>query len=265
MAATPGIPLSFDRYCAEIVDQADLLRSTVKGTDPAAPVPSCPGWDLGQLIRHVNGAHRWVATIVGTRAAEPVSDELVNEMPKLTGEDPAALDALLAEGATRLSETLRDAGPDVAVWTVAPGGTPVFWARRMTHETALHRADAALAAGREYVLDADVARDALDEWMGFHAVEEIAEDQPGVPSLLGPGRTLHFHATDADAEWFVDLTGKAPVWRAAHEKAAVAVRGTVTDLVLFLYGRPAVAGGVETLGDRQLLDVWLERTRFWLQ
>ncbi|MEF3112612.1 maleylpyruvate isomerase family mycothiol-dependent enzyme [Streptomyces chrestomyceticus] len=265
MAATTGTPLSYDRYCAEIVHQADQLRSTVKNTDPAATVPTCPGWNLGQLIRHVNGAHRWVETIVGTRSTEPVSDELVNETPKLAGEDPAELGALLAEGAARLSDTLRAAGPDVPVWTVAPGGTPVFWARRMTHETALHRADATLAAGREYVLDADVARDALDEWMGFHAVEEIAEEQPGAPVLLGPGRTLHFHATDTEAEWFVDLTGEAPVWRPTHEKAAVAVRGTVTDLVLFLYGRPAVAGGVETIGDRELLEVWLERTRFWLR
>lgn len=265
MSATTGTPLSYDRYCAEIVHQADLLRSAVKGVDPAATVPSCPGWNLGQLIRHLNGAHRWVDTIVRTRAAEPVSDELVNDAPRLTGEDPAELDARLAEGAARLSEALRAAGPDTPVWTVAPGGTPVFWARRMTHETALHRADAVLAAGGTYALDEEIARDALDEWMGFHEVEEIAEDQPGAPALLGPGRTLHFHATDATAEWFVDLTGKAPVWRHAHEKAAVAVRGTLTDLVLFLYGRPAVAGGVETLGDRRLLDIWLERTRFWLR
>jgi hypothetical protein len=36
--------LRHDRYCAEIVAQAELLRSHVKGADLDTPVPSCPGW-----------------------------------------------------------------------------------------------------------------------------------------------------------------------------------------------------------------------------
>jgi hypothetical protein len=83
--------------------------------------------------------------------------------------------------------------------------------------------------------------------------------------LLGPGRTLHFHATDtppeAAAEWVVDLTGEVITWRRAHEKAAVAARGPLTDLLLVLYRRrPAAA--VEVLGDAGLLDLWLDRAKF---
>jgi hypothetical protein len=43
----------------------------------------------------------------------------------------------------------------------------------------------------------------------------------------------------------------------------VSVRGPVTDLLLFLYARPAP--GVETRGDSEFLDLWLRRTRFWLE
>ncbi len=50
------------------------------------------------------------------------------------------------------------------------------------------------------------------------------EIHPEVRELLGPGRTLHFHATDtppeATAEWVIDLTGEAVAWRRARiEKA----------------------------------------------
>jgi hypothetical protein len=84
--------------------------------------------------------------------------------------------------------------------------------------------------------------------------------------LLGPGRALHFHATDTTpeaAEWLLDLTGDTIVWRRAHEKAAVAVRGPLIDLLLIVYKRrPARGDGIEILGDAQLLDFWLERVSF---
>ncbi|HEY2286161.1 MAG TPA: hypothetical protein VGH88_10510, partial [Streptosporangiaceae bacterium] len=85
--------------------------------------------------------------------------------------------------------------------------------------------------------------------------------------LLGPGRTLHFHATDtppeAAAEWVVDLTGDVITWRRAHEKAAVAVRGPLTELLLVIYKRRPVRGpGIDIIGDERLLDFWLERVSF---
>ena len=84
--------------------------------------------------------------------------------------------------------------------------------------------------------------------------------------MLGPGRTIHLHATDADmdtsAEWLVDLTGDTIAWRRVHEKAAVAVRGPLTELLLLVYGRRPAAEDLEILGDRDLFDFWLARTSF---
>ncbi|MGH3980285.1 MAG: maleylpyruvate isomerase N-terminal domain-containing protein, partial [Pseudonocardiaceae bacterium] len=191
---------SYDRYCAEIVAQTDLLRSSIEGADLTAPVPSCPGWNLGQLLRHLGGGHRWVETIVRTRATQPPSDDHFRDLSGYTDEDPAVLDAWLAEGAAQLADTLRAAGPDAEVWTPVPGETTRFLARRFAHETLIHRADATLAVGAEFTVDEEVALDALDEWMELGSLPQIFEVHPEKRELLGPGRTLHFHATDTAPE-----------------------------------------------------------------
>ncbi|MFI9048099.1 maleylpyruvate isomerase family mycothiol-dependent enzyme [Streptomyces sp. NPDC053427] len=267
----PSPSMSYERHCAEIVAQTALLRSHLKGADLTAPVSGCPDWTLGQLLRHLGGAHRWAETVVRTRATQLVPDDQVNDVSGFHDEDPAALGAWLAEGAGQLADALRAAGPDAAVWTVVPGGTPVFWARRMTHETVVHRADVAFAVGAEFGVDEAVAVDALDEWMAFGALPQVLEATSKIRDLLGrPSSTLHFHATDASsqatAEWLIDLTGDAPTWRRAHEKATVAVRGPLADLLLLVYGRRRPHGdGIEILGDARLLDVWLDGVSFWLK
>ena len=109
--------------------------------------------------------------------------------------------------------------------------------------------------------------DAVDEWLELGSLPMHFEVHPRMRELLGPGRTLHFHATDTEpqaaAEWLIDLTGDAITWRRAHEKAAVAVRGPLTDLLLVIYKRrPPRGGGLEVFGDAALLDFWLERVSF---
>lgn len=262
------MPLSYDRRCTEIVTQTDLLRSAVRGADLSTPVPSCPGWTVGQLLRHVGGTQRWAEAVVRARAAGPVPEDdfQVREFSAYSSEEDAeALDGWLASGAPALAHTLRDAGEGTAIWTPVDGDGTTFYARRFTNETAMHRADATLALGARYLLDQDVALDAIDEWMELGSLPMHFEVHPAMRELLGPGRTLHFHAADTApdvrAEWVVDLTGESITWRRAHEKCAVAVRAPLTDLLLLIYKRRPVQG-VEVLGDGDLLDFWLERVSF---
>ncbi|MCA6095211.1 maleylpyruvate isomerase N-terminal domain-containing protein [Streptomyces sp. SCA3-4] len=267
------VQLSYERYCTEIVAQTDLLRASVGGADPAAPVPTCPGWNLGRLLRHLGGAHRWAAEVVETRARGPVPDDLVNDVPERTDEDPGELDAYLAEGAGRLAEALRAAGPAARVWTPVPGqseASPLFWARRMTHETAVHRADATWAAGGEFAVAGELAVDALDEWMEFGTLPEVFEAAPGLRRLLGDGRRLHFRATDTagetDAQWLAGLSGERLAWSRGGGTAATVVRGPLTGLLLTVYGRGRHGSGrdVEVRGDTELFAVWQAGTGFWL-
>lgn len=258
--------LSFERCCDEIVAQSESLASCLEEADLATAVPPCPGWNLAQLVRHLGGAHRWTEETVRTRATGPLPDTRIREVPADPGVDPAVLGAWLVEGARELAKALREAGPDAEVWSPAPGGAP-FLARRMAHETVVHRADAALTVGAEYEVDEEIAVDTLDEWMELGAMPQFLEAFPEKRELLGPGRTLHFHATDtspgAEADWLIDLTGDAIVWRRSQEAAAVTVRGPLTGLLLVVYRRLAARdAGVQVVGDVRLFDFWLERVAF---
>ncbi|TCO44852.1 uncharacterized protein (TIGR03083 family) [Kribbella antiqua] len=181
-------------------------------------------------------------------------------------QDPADADGLqdwLTAGARELAKTLRAVGPDVPITMPIENPTTRFTARRMTHETAIHRADAVLALGLDYDLDAEAATDALDEWMELGTLPLHFEVHPWMRELLGPGRTLGFHATDVATTWTVDLTGDAIRWSRSDAPAAVAVRGPLVELLLTLYKRRAVDGDrIEVHGDRDLLDYYLERVSF---
>lgn len=283
----PTVPdvsnLSYDRHCAEIVTQARLLRSLIDGADLTAPVPSCPGWNVGQLVRHLGGGMSWAEEMVRTRAASPLPDDHFRDLSAYAHEDPAVVGPWLEANAERLAATLREAGPSAAMWTPLPGGTVGFFARRFAHETLVHRADAVLALGQEFTAEADVATDAVDEWMELGSLPEMFDFHPGRRELLGPGRTIRLRATDvpstahAEAEWIVDLTGDALAWRrpredAPEERAAVTVSGPLTGLLLLVYRRrpasapPSVPGAagehIEVTGDEKLLHFWLDRVGF---
>lgn len=261
-------PLRFEDYCSAIVGQTDALCADIEGADLTRPVPSCPGWNVGQVLRHLGGGQRWAADMVRTQASERLPDHHFRDLSAFATEDARVVGPWLAERAVELADALRTAGPDgpVDTWPI-PGGSVKFYARRFTHETAIHRADAVLALGLPFAIEQPIALDAIDEWMELGALPMHFEIHPSMRDLLGPGRTLHLHATDTPpevgAEWVVDLTGEALAWRRAHEKSAVAVRGPVTDLLLLIYRRrPVSSDAFEILGDRPLLEFWLDRVSF---
>ncbi|MBD0747395.1 maleylpyruvate isomerase family mycothiol-dependent enzyme [Streptomyces sp. CBMA152] len=256
-------PLDHDFYCSEILRQTDELRSHLSGADLSVTVPTCPDWTLRELAVHVSGAHRWVAEIVRSKTTS-APDQLSLDSKGPDSEEPAAMDAWLAQGAELCADALRAAGPDQAAWTWAGEATTGFWARRMTHETVVHRADAAFTVGVEYRLAPEVAVDTIDEWLEIITFIQAAKLAPQAAELRGPGRSIHLHATDVpDAEWLIELGEEGVSWRRGHEKATVALRGPLTDVMNVFYRRlPADSPKVEVLGDAGLLDFWLQRASF---
>jgi uncharacterized protein (TIGR03083 family) len=262
--------LAHERYCDEIALQVRQLRAVVtSGADLAATVPTCPDWTLEQLVRHTGGALRWVELLVRTRAQENIPDE---EIPLHGGpeaeEDADALDDWLAETGRMVVDTLREAGPDTGVWAWAGDLNSGFWARRMAHEITVHRADAALAAGLPYEVAPEVAADAIDEWLEILVWAQRVEGDKDAAELRSSGRrSIHLHATDdpagVNAEWIIELAEDGLAWHRGHEKATVALRGTLTDVLLAFYRRlPLDSEELEILGDRELLEFWLEKTSF---
>ncbi|MGW7089543.1 maleylpyruvate isomerase family mycothiol-dependent enzyme [Streptomyces sp. NPDC054871] len=259
--------LEYDRYCAEIAEQLGQLRSTLAGADLSATVPTCPEWTLGFLARHTGGAVRWAERLVGTRATGDMPEEEVPGIRGPEGDDLASLDAWLAETAELAGKTFPTARADTPVWTWAEPQNAGFWARRMTHETVIHRADAAIATGVTFEVAPEVAADAIDEWLEI--VQFVQRSEPGdsAAELRGAGRSIHLHATDAppglNAEWVIEFGEEGFSWRRGHEKATVALRGPLTEVLLAFYRRRPLDGGVvEVLGERELLDFWLARASF---
>jgi uncharacterized protein (TIGR03083 family) len=251
--------LSHDRFCDEVVAQTGLLRDVVAGADLSVTVPTTPDWTLARLLRHVGGNLRALELAVRSGEAVTEPERQVPDHAGPDGDDPAALDAWLAEAADRAAATLREGGPDLQaqIWVIRwPTGA---WVRRAAHDALVHRADAAGAVGAGFPVAPDLAADAIDEFLDL--LSNLAGDQGA-----GPTGTVHLHATDAgpdlDAEWLVELGPSGFSWRHGHEKASVAVRAPLADLLRVVTRRlPLDADGVEVLGDRAVLDTWLERLR----
>ncbi|MGO8882703.1 MAG: maleylpyruvate isomerase family mycothiol-dependent enzyme [Streptosporangiaceae bacterium] len=256
-------PLSGERYYAELQTRTAELAGLVHGADLTLLVPACPDWTLRQLATHVGRAHRWAAQIVSTRSAEFIPFRSVPDgrFP----DDPAQQPAWLTAGAARLAGAVRAAGGD-PVWALGATAPASFWARRMTHETLVHTADAQLAAGQRPALPADIAADAIDEWLCVISGPIYGRPDPRAQALP-QGRVLHVHTTDeapaGTGEWLVRHTAAGVSVEAAHGKGDVALTGPAADVLLVLTRRlPAGDPAVTVFGDTGLLARWLAETEF---
>ncbi|HEY7430294.1 MAG TPA: maleylpyruvate isomerase family mycothiol-dependent enzyme [Streptosporangiaceae bacterium] len=255
--------ISDDRLLAEVTSSTATVAQLISGADLTQRVPTCPDWTVRQLATHMGRAHRWAAAIVDTRSAEPIP---FREVPDgRLPDDPREQPGWLTDGAAKLAGAVQAAGSD-PVWThlgLHPAG---YWARRMAHETAVHRADAQLAFGQPPVIDADIASDGIDEWLGLLQLQPFQPTGEQASPLAG-GRVMHLHTTDdrdgTGGEWLLRGGPAGLTVEAGHGKGDVAVRGPASALMLILVRRlPPDTPGVEVIGDRGLLDAWLAATPF---
>jgi uncharacterized protein (TIGR03083 family) len=237
-----------DVYLAAIRDNADLLVHAAETAGLDARVPTCPDWDVAELLAHIGRVHRWAASNT-TRSPDAEFARPDVEIP-----EPAARAAWVRAGAAELVAALERPASDPA-WTWLPPNTVGFWQRRQAHETAMHRVDAESAAGAPRPIDAALAADGIDELL------EILGNNPVRPPPTGSGETLHFHCTDVDGEWFVRLSPDGLDVERIHAKGDVAARGSASDLLCWLQGRGSV-DRLEVLGDAALLDRWREVATF---
>ena len=187
--------LDFDRCCAEIGTQAGLLAGAVDGADLGTPVPSCPGWNVAQLLRHLGGGLRWAEEIVRTRATGPLPDA---HFRQVSADPDPTLGGWVATGAEQLAATLRRGrtgrGPLVA------GGRRVELLRpplRVRDADAPGRRHA--GPRRRLHRGPGGGRGRPGRVDGAGSLPEMLDFHPAQRELLGPGRTVHLHATDRPA------------------------------------------------------------------
>ncbi|MGH9245795.1 MAG: maleylpyruvate isomerase family mycothiol-dependent enzyme [Acidimicrobiales bacterium] len=253
----PSASWDYPRYCDALGQEIARLADAVRGADPASPVPTCPGWTLDDLVKHVGGVHRWAGHMVRDGARERLSRRHV-ELGLIEGQAPDA-DWIIA-GGELLLDWLRAADADAPVWVWGADPHVRFWARRMLHETTVHRADAELAANHQPTIDPAVATDGIDEFLDN--LPGAAYFAPRVTELHGDGQTLAWRTTDTDDRWVITLEPDRFRWQRAGADSDVTVEASAADLVLLTYGRRSIDdhGRFTVTGDSELLAWWQERS-----
>jgi uncharacterized protein (TIGR03083 family) len=252
-------PWSPERYTAALESEVSRFLATVSTADPTIDVPTCPGWTMGKLTKHVGLLYRWVDHLV----THQVQDEFwPNQLGAITPRDGVL--EWTSASATQMLTTLRAADPEAPLWSWGEDQHVRFWTRRMLFETVIHRADAELALGETKPdVDTTTALDGIDEFLT--SVAHASWVTANLKDLAGHGEIIHLHATDApDAsagEWLITLEGDGYRWTHGHAKGAVAVRAPAADLLLMTYGRiPPTGDAFEVFGDTALLDRWLTKS-----
>lgn len=219
------------------------LLSTVDPTSLQLVAPSCPAWTGAELVRHLGSTHRWANSWL--TAEDPSEFPAFPDQPTETG--PQLIDWLIT-GANELHESLSNDDPERTCGSFLGPTTVAWWIRRQTIETAIHRWDLELISANPTAFTADLAGDAIEEWCAL----QVARGWDPGPDPVG---TVHLHGTDAAGEWLFDIDGGL-TWTRGHQKGDVAVRGTVSDLLLMLWKRVPPAD-VDVVGRPELLDRFL--------
>lgn len=179
--------------------EADRFGAVVDGTDPAAPVPTCPGWTVRDLLEHLTKVHAFWAAVIGDRLSGSAVGEFERKRPALP-EDLVQLQNLRGEATCELVNALNGRDPSEPAWSwFAPDQTVGFTWRMQTHETIMHRVDAELAAGLPISpIDPEVAADGIS-----HVVNVMWAWTPAdvVRTVTG---TVEIRATDLDCSWLVN-------------------------------------------------------------
>jgi uncharacterized protein (TIGR03083 family) len=226
------------------LDDDALALSKVLGGLLTVPVPSTPGWTIGDLGYHVGGIHRFWEYVVRTGAT---TNEGAPVFERPADDD---LSAWFLEGAAELRRTLADAPLERKVWSWSQHDDVAFVIRRMAQETAMHRWDGENAVGDARAIEpAELAIDGVDEFFDT----QIAED------FLGPGgESIALVASDAPARWLATVADGSVTCVRAEGRADATVRAPASDLLLMLWRRIGPFD-LDVTGDRVALARFLGR------
>jgi uncharacterized protein (TIGR03083 family) len=216
------------------------------------PVPTCPGWDLADLVIHAGTSWGWVADVVITG----------RQVDRSKGPEERTEPALLGwarKQGDRLLEACNAADPDSDCWTIGPPRSRRFWFRRQALEVTLHAYDAQTASGSTTPFDPEVAADGVDEFLTVMIPSWLTRNPH-----VWDGQTVHLHQTDGEGEWLVRLgpNGAIEVER-SHGTGDVALHGPVTALWLWCWNRASITEhDLEVFGDTDVAARWKSTISF---
>ncbi len=251
--------MEIGQHITAIGQEAKLLAEAAERGGLDAEVPTCPGWDMRELVRHLGMIHLWAAGHVAELQDDSWGDDLA-EFTKFWPElgifwpDDEKLVSWYLETNANLLRTLESAPSDVEAWTFLPAPSPLaMWARRQAHETAVHRFDAENAAGIASSFDPVLAADGIDELLaGF------APRKPEFP--VDKEYTVLVHATDTGDRWQVTLAPTGITTTRDDGEGDLVLAGDAADLYLVLWNR-GEQSSITITGDREVLAKWRNDVR----
>ncbi|HSF99155.1 MAG TPA: maleylpyruvate isomerase family mycothiol-dependent enzyme [Ornithinibacter sp.] len=249
-------PPTVGEYLRAVTLAVEVLASSARDAGLEAPVPTCPGWTVRDLLAHQGMVHRWATAIV--RGADPVTVETAAiEASGLADPDPVTW---LEAGATDLVDALTGAPDDLDALVFLREAPPArrFWARRQCHETTVHALDGLSARlGRHLT-----ARDAswVSEKLAVDGIDELLVGfwQRRTKGLRSQSPYTAAVSADTGDVWLLEVGPRGTVTRHLQARDGIPsqvrwLHGGAPDLYLALWNR----GG--TVGDPTgLLPAWRE-------
>jgi uncharacterized protein (TIGR03083 family) len=230
-------------YAKYLAGDSARLRE-VATRDLRVEVPSCPGWTVTDLVRHVAEVYLHKTECMRLNARPE------DWPPDLSGEETLALfdrayAALASEFAAR--------SPESPSWTwYEPEQNAGFWLRRMAQETVIHRVDAELAAGEQVrPVPEDLAVDGIDEVLERFLAYGSRVWREDFGNLLDDLDGRSARVATGDRSWLVQLTKDGVSVSGAGDSAA-SVSAAPQPLLLWLWRR-AGDEAVAVEGDRALV------------
>jgi uncharacterized protein (TIGR03083 family) len=211
-------------HLALLHDELAAFQSCLDG-DLSAPVEHCGDWTLRDLAEHLGQENLWAVTAVVERHGDYQPEPA-----------PAETGPWFASTARALTSTLA-VDPGTEAWTFFEPHTVGFWRRRRCLETLVHRWDAERALGRAGHLDPVLCGDGIAE-----VIDGFLPRQIRLGRMAAPRASVRLTATDLDTSWVIG---------AGHAEEPVAtLSGSAQDLLLTLWGRRPLPGGIgETARD----------------
>jgi uncharacterized protein (TIGR03083 family) len=247
--------LSLEQHLRALARHGAALREAAAAAGLDAKVPTCPAWDVSDLVVHQGMVHRWAAANL---RGDSGHDTAASQAEARAA--PSLLD-WYSQGLAALAGTLRATAEDAKAMVFLKDAPPPrrFWARRQAHETTVHSVDAVAArhqrwpAASEVDVDPELAADGVDELlMGFitrgkgrlHAAEPC--------SVL-------VRTTDTGHAWTLRI-GEGPIVTTPGGTARpqAVLSGTAVQLYLSLWNR---ADEITVDGRADFLEQWRKEIR----
>ncbi|MGH7667443.1 MAG: maleylpyruvate isomerase family mycothiol-dependent enzyme [Candidatus Dormibacteria bacterium] len=241
--------IEFSTFLTHVQSDCDRLAEAAWG-HLELETPPCPGWTVGTVVDHLAQVYEHkIACTLTQREPDPWPP---------TWPERDSLE-WLGDARRRLLSLLWDRGPTAPSHTwYPPDQTVGFWARRMAHETLIHRVDVELSRGPAGPVDPDLALDGVDEVLAIF----LAGDWSEAPRDEAHGQRVLVRT--GGRSWEVELARESVAVSPPQGSAASEVSGEPAATVLWLWGR----GPLEQLswrGDPADLALLRDRLRLATQ